>query len=71
MLEMRARCEACGRDLPAEAEGAFICSMECTFCRDCVEGPLDGACPNCGGILSPRPTRVGALLQRYPAGRPA
>ncbi len=67
MLEMRPDCEACGRDLPADALGVYICSMECSFCRDCVEGALGGVCPNCGGMLSPRPTRVGALLERYPA----
>ena len=67
MLEMRPDCEACGRDLPADAEGAYICSMECSFCRDCADGALGGVCPNCGGIMSLRPTRVGSLLESYPA----
>jgi hypothetical protein len=67
MLEMRPDCEACGRDLPADGEGAFLCSMECTFCASCVAGPLAGACPNCSGVLSPRPRRVGKLLERCPA----
>ncbi|NIJ31943.1 DUF1272 domain-containing protein [Sphingomonas oligoaromativorans] len=73
MLEMRPLCEACGRILPADRDGAFICSMECTFCSDCVVGPLDGACPNCKGELRPRPPRGGDLLARYPAAaaRPA
>ncbi len=67
MLAMHPDCERCGRDLPAEAAGAFICSMECTFCAACVDGPLAGACPNCGGVLAERPSRVGDLLMRYPA----
>jgi hypothetical protein len=65
MLEMRPDCERCGSDLPADAHGAFICSFECTFCADCTE-TLDERCPNCGGDLSDRPTRVGAALQKYP-----
>src|SRR3546814_830208 len=28
MLEMRPDCEKCGRNLPADPHGAFICSME-------------------------------------------
>ncbi|KPF88450.1 hypothetical protein IP70_00015 [alpha proteobacterium AAP38] len=58
MLDMRPGCECCDRDLPADQEGAFICSFECTWCRDCAEGRLRGRCPNCGGTLSPRPTRA-------------
>jgi len=68
MLEMRARCEACGVSLPADADGAMICSFECTFCAPCVDGPLDGKCPNCGGDLKPRPRRVGEMLAKYPPG---
>lgn len=67
MLEMRPGCERCDSDLPADQPGAFICSFECTFCADCVEGPLDGTCPNCGGSFQPRPTRAGAALARHPA----
>jgi hypothetical protein len=37
MLEMRPDCERCGADLPADEPGAFICSMECTFCAACTE----------------------------------
>jgi hypothetical protein len=66
MLEMRPFCECCGLGLPPEAE-AFICSLECTFCRACVEGNLQGRCPNCGGALAQRPTRAARLLSRYPA----
>jgi hypothetical protein len=66
MLEMRPDCERCGVDLPADAGGAFICSFECTFCAECAEG-LDDHCPNCGGELLDRPTRVGAKLKASPA----
>ena len=67
MLEMRPGCECCDRDLPADAEGAWICSFECTFCTDCVERRLGGRCPNCGGGFSRRPLRSGAALARNPA----
>src|SRR3546814_10020673 len=53
MLEMRPDCERCGRDLPADVHGAFICSFECTFCADCAD-KLDERCPNCGGDLLDR-----------------
>jgi uncharacterized protein len=66
MLEMRPDCERCGRDLPADAAGAFICSFECTFCAECTD-VLDDRCPNCGGELTDRPTRVGAVLAKFPA----
>jgi hypothetical protein len=59
MLEMRPVCEGCGAGLPQDSADAFICSYECTFCRDCVEGRLAGVCPNCGGSLLPRPPRAG------------
>ena len=58
-LEMRPNCERCGRDLPPDSTEARICSYECTFCSECVEGPLNHVCPNCGGELAPRPRRVG------------
>ena len=66
MLDMRPDCERCGVDLPARAGGAFICSFECTFCSECTEA-LDELCPNCGGELLDRPTRVGDALKRHPA----
>ena len=47
MLELRANCECCKHDLPANSQNAFICSYECTFCRDCVDNRLQGRCPNC------------------------
>ena len=43
-----------------------LCSFECTFCAGCAEH-LDRACPACGGVLMPRPTRVGDALERHPA----
>jgi hypothetical protein len=67
MLEMRPDCERCGKDLAPDSGGAFICSFECTFCAACVDGPLAGVCPNCGGNFEPRPTRVGGALERNPA----
>ena len=66
MLDLRPNCECCDRDLPPEAEDARICTFECTFCRDCVEGVLDGVCPNCGGGFVPRPIRPAHLLVTYP-----
>ena len=65
-LEMRPGCECCDVDLPADDVGAVICSLECTFCAGCAEH-LERACPNCGGTLMPRPTRVGDALVRHPA----
>ena len=65
MLEMRPDCERCGEDLPAEAPGAFICSLECTFCAPCADA-LDDACPNCGGELMDRPTRAKRLHAAHP-----
>lgn len=65
MLEMRPDCERCGADLPADASGAFICSFECTFCADCAD-QLDDLCPNCGGELMDRPTKVKSLYAKYP-----
>jgi uncharacterized protein len=66
MLAMRPDCERCGIDLPADQHGAFICSFECTFCAECTDA-LDERCPNCGGELTDRPTRVGAALKKFPA----
>jgi len=45
----------CERPLAADGE-AFICSFECTFCRECA-GNFQKECPNCGGELVPRPRR--------------
>ncbi|MFJ6323960.1 MULTISPECIES: DUF1272 domain-containing protein [unclassified Rhizobium] len=67
MLELRPNCECCDRDLPPETEQAMICTFECTFCADCVDKVLGGACPNCGGTFVQRPVRPAALLAKYPA----
>jgi len=77
MLELRPRCEHCNRPLPPDAAEARICSFECTFCADCVDGVLLGTCPNCGGGFVPRPIRPardlknGNFLGRYPASTAA
>lgn len=54
-LAMKASCERCDRVLGPDDE-AYICSYECTFCRDCSEA-LGGKCPNCGGEQVVRPHR--------------
>lgn len=66
MLAMHPDCRRCGADLPAQAGGAFICSLECTFCAECADA-LDERCPNCGGELLDRPTRIGQALKAHPA----
>jgi hypothetical protein len=53
---MRSKCERCECALPSQAE-AFICSFECTFCRDCTAS-MDAVCPNCSGELVARPRRL-------------
>ena len=67
MLELRPNCECCDRDLPFDSVEARICTFECTFCADCVEGALKGVCPNCGGGFSVRPVRPAHLMAKYPA----
>ena len=67
MLELRPNCECCDRDLPYDSPAARICTFECTFCADCVDGVLGGRCPNCGGEFVRRPVRPARLLARYPA----
>ena len=67
MLELRPDCERCGADLPPDSADARICSFECTFCAACVDGPLGGICPKCGGSFQPRPTRASHLLELFPA----
>ncbi len=66
-LAMKAGCERCDADLPAQTPGAFICSFECTFCAMCAEA-LDDRCPNCGGELVDRPTRTKRLHVLHPPG---
>jgi hypothetical protein len=45
----------------------MICTFECSFCAACVEGVLQGVCPNCGGGFERRPVRPVEKLVRYPA----
>ena len=56
-LEMRDACEKCGKQLTPQG-GAFICSYEYTFCKECAEN-MEAVCPNCGGELVRRPKRKG------------
>jgi hypothetical protein len=67
MLQLRPGCECCDRDLPPDSVDAFICSFECTFCRECTHDVLKGRCPNCGGELVARPRRPAEKLAKYPA----
>src|SRR3954454_3316194 len=55
VLELRPNCECCDRDLDPASPDVFICTYECTWCRDCVENVLHGVCPNCGGDRVRRP----------------
>jgi len=57
MLELRPTCENCNRPLPRDAPDAMICTIECTFCRDCVDTVLSNVCPNCAGGFERRPVR--------------
>jgi hypothetical protein len=62
VLELRPNCECCDRDLDPASLDVFICTYECTWCRDCAENVLHGVCPNCGGELVRRPIRPARLL---------
>jgi hypothetical protein len=66
MLELRPNCECCDRNLPPDSPDARICTFECTFCANCVDGVLGGTCPNCGGDFVARPVRPAHLLERFP-----
>ena len=73
MLNLHPNCECCDKDLPPNSAEANICTYECTFCTDCVEGILQNVCPNCGGGFVPRPIRPktehrpGVSLAYHPA----
>jgi hypothetical protein len=67
MLGLRPGCECCDKDLTSDSQQARICSFECTFCADCADTLLQGACPNCGGELLQRPRRPPAKLANHPA----
>ncbi|MCL4113631.1 UNVERIFIED_CONTAM: hypothetical protein GTU68_001064 [Idotea baltica] len=66
MLELRPSCENCNKLLPPESNEAMICSFECTFCKSCVEGELNHACPNCHGNFVARPIRPANMLAKNP-----
>lgn len=57
MLTIKPVCENCGKLLPNDSGEGMICSLECTFCSDCVQHVLENVCPNCGGGFEKRPTR--------------
>jgi len=69
MLQLRPSCECCNTDLPPDTTEAFICTFECTFCRNCTTTKLQGVCPNCGGELLRRPRRPENKLAEYPASK--
>jgi hypothetical protein len=54
-LQMKSECEKCGSQLEPAAE-AYMCSYECTFCRECTNA-MSAVCPNCGGELVRRPRK--------------
>ncbi|MGJ8662084.1 MAG: DUF1272 domain-containing protein [Marinicella sp.] len=58
MLEMRSKCERCEKALANHQTDVYICSYECTFCNECVNQELKNTCPNCGGELVLRPSRI-------------
>jgi hypothetical protein len=58
MLEMKKHCERCECALAPEADNAYICSFECTFCQACTTQTLHHICPNCSGELLRRPRRI-------------
>ena len=55
-LEMRTRCERCGRRLSGTDE-AYVCSYECTYCVECSL-TADRRCSLCDGELTRRPRRT-------------
>jgi hypothetical protein len=57
VLELRPTCENCNKPLPPDSCEARICSYECTFCADCVDGVFANVCSNCGGGFAARPIR--------------
>lgn len=67
MLQLRPNCECCDADIAADSRDAFICTFECTWCRECAEGRLAMSCPNCGGELVRRPVRPADKLLKFPA----
>lgn len=66
MLELRPVCENCGKPLPNGSSEAMICSLDCTYCKDCVDNVLYNVCQTCGGGFEKRPTRTKKWLEKYP-----
>ena len=64
MLELRPNCECCNKDLLPDSE-AYICTFECTFCRNCTDEMLKYVCPNCSGNLSQRPINTWPVASQY------
>ena len=56
MLKMKQHCEKCNASLSLDGP-AYICSYECTYCRECTN-KMDARCPNCNGELAIRPKRL-------------
>ncbi|KEI71899.1 alginate lyase [Endozoicomonas elysicola] len=56
MMKMKKHCQQCQAKTD-EADLAFICSFECTFCSTCADHQ-DFICPNCNGELLQRPRRT-------------
>ncbi|GIU13939.1 DUF1272 domain-containing protein [Shewanella sp. MBTL60-007] len=56
MLRMKTECRRCKTKL-ARKEVAYICSLECTYCKRCSE-ELHYICEHCQGTLVLRPTRL-------------
>ena len=65
-MEIRRSCENCDKSLPNDSDQAMICSLDCTFCQDCVNNVLKNVCPNCGGGFEKRPSRPKNYLEKYP-----
>jgi uncharacterized protein len=66
MLEIRPVCENCKKDLAYNSTEAYICSFECTYCKDCALDLFQNVCPNCGGGFVQRPVRPKKLIEKYP-----
>jgi len=67
MLLLKPNCECCNIDLAPDANNAFICTFECTFCETCTTSVFNFRCPNCSGNLVQRPIRPPAALVNNPA----
>jgi hypothetical protein len=65
-MEIRLNCENCAKALANDSDEAMICTLDCTFCKDCVADVLQNVCPNCGGGFEKRPTRPKHYLEKYP-----